>query len=67
MRSLVIMDLPLYSFPEAAALENPIIDGVKGAYDKGVDFYRNRKAWADSPMGRIVAAMENVARTVKLD
>jgi|GEM_PF-1891035 len=64
------MDLPLGTFPEAAALEDAIIyqtKNVEDAYEKAVAFYRNRKAWADTPMGRAVAAMEKVALTAKLD
>jgi hypothetical protein len=64
------MDLPLCTFPEAQALEKPIIDKVnkvEGAYAKGVAFYRTRKAWADTLTGRVVAAMGNAARSAKLD
>jgi len=69
-RALLIMDLPLGTFPEAVALENAITDETKktpGAFEKAVAFYRDRKAWADTPMGRVVAAMENAARSAKLN
>jgi hypothetical protein len=67
LSALLIMDFPLYSYPEAVALEKPIINEVEGAYATGEVFYRNRKVWADSPMGKMVAAMESGARSAKLD
>ncbi len=69
-RALLLMDLPLGTFPEAQALENAITDESKkdpDAYAKAVAFYRDRQSWADTPMGRVLTAMETVARSTKLD